>query len=138
MIGPDQTIDRRAYTLCVLHRLQDGLRRRDVFVDRSERWGDPRAKLLHGAAWETARSQVCLSLGRQATAATELESLTRQLDDDLSTDRRQSPDQRRRPHRDGRGRETPDADPLDKLDEPASLVDAPRRRWRFAPPRGPA
>ena len=73
VIGPDQTIDRRAYTLCVLQRLQDNLRRRDVFVNRSERWGDPRAKLLHGAAWEAARSQVCLSLGRQATAATELE-----------------------------------------------------------------
>ena len=69
VVGPDKTIDRLAYPLCMLHRLQDGLRRREVFVDRSERWGNPRAKLLHGAAWETARSQVCLSLGRQATAA---------------------------------------------------------------------
>ena len=52
-----------------------------MFVNRSERWGDPRAKLLHGAAWEAARSQVCLSLGRQATAATQLGTLRRQLDD---------------------------------------------------------
>ncbi len=80
VIGQDQTIDRRAYTLCVLQRLQDGLRRRDVFVERSERWGDRRAKLLQGAEWEAARSQVCLSLGRQTTAAIELESLHRQLD----------------------------------------------------------
>jgi hypothetical protein len=41
--------DRRAYTLCALERLQDSLRRRDVFVSRSERWGDPRLKLLQGA-----------------------------------------------------------------------------------------
>jgi len=67
VVNSDRTIDRRGYTLCVLYRLQDGLRRRDVFVDRSERWGDPRAKLLHGTEWEAARSQVCLSLGRQVT-----------------------------------------------------------------------
>src|SRR5262249_28942964 len=35
VVSADRTIDRRAYTLCVLHRLRDGLRRRDVFVDRS-------------------------------------------------------------------------------------------------------
>jgi hypothetical protein len=81
VIGPDRTIDRRAYTLCALQRLQDSLRRRDVFVERSERWGDPRAKLLQGTEWEAARSQVCLSLGRQTTAAAELESLRSQLDD---------------------------------------------------------
>jgi hypothetical protein len=67
VVGPDRTIDRRAYTLCVLQRLQDGLRRRDVFVERSERWGDPRAKLLQETEWEAARSQVCLGLGRQAS-----------------------------------------------------------------------
>ena len=43
------------------------------FVERSERWVDPRAKLLQGTEWEAARSQVCLSLGRQATATAELE-----------------------------------------------------------------
>jgi hypothetical protein len=37
-------VDRRAYTLCTLERLQDNLRRRDVFVSRSERWGNPRIK----------------------------------------------------------------------------------------------
>ncbi len=42
----DGKIDRRAYTLCVLERLQDSLRRRDIYVTPSERWNDPRAKLL--------------------------------------------------------------------------------------------
>lgn len=39
-------VDRRYYTFCTLERLQDGLRRRDIFVADSERWGDPRARLL--------------------------------------------------------------------------------------------
>jgi hypothetical protein len=37
----DGTVDRRAYTVCALERLQDGLRRRDVFVKGADRWGDP-------------------------------------------------------------------------------------------------
>jgi len=37
-----------AYTLCVMERLQDRLRRRDVYVEAAERWSDPRAKLLQG------------------------------------------------------------------------------------------
>jgi hypothetical protein len=35
-------VDRRAYTLCTLERLQDNLRRREVFVSRRARWGNPR------------------------------------------------------------------------------------------------
>ncbi|MBV8265443.1 MAG: Tn3 family transposase [Planctomycetaceae bacterium] len=122
VIGPDQTIDRRAYTLCVLHRLQDGLRRRDVFVDRSERWGDPRAKLLHGAAWEAARSQVCLSLGRQATAATELGTLRRQLDDAYRRTADNLPANDAVRIEKVAGRDTLTLTPLDRLDEPASLT----------------
>ncbi len=121
VIGPDRAIDRRAYTLCVLHRLQDGLRRRDVFVDRSERWGDPRAKLLHGAAWEAARSQVCLSLGRQATAATELESLRRQFDDAYRRTAGNLPANEAVRIETVAGRDVLTLTPLDKLEEPASL-----------------
>ena len=74
-------VDRRAYTLCVLERLQDSLRRRDVFVPQSERWGDPRAKLLQGAEWNTLRPQVCRTLGRQPTGEGELQALAGQLDE---------------------------------------------------------
>ena len=54
LVKPSRTteVDRRAYTLCTLERLQDHLRRRDVFVTRSERWSNPRLKLLHGAHWD--------------------------------------------------------------------------------------
>jgi hypothetical protein len=39
LVRPPRTaeVDRRAYTLCTLESLQDSLRRRDVFVSRSER-----------------------------------------------------------------------------------------------------
>jgi hypothetical protein len=43
---PDGPLDRRAYTFAVLERLRSALRARDVFVTRSQRWSDPRAKLL--------------------------------------------------------------------------------------------
>ncbi len=54
---------KRGYTLCFLDKLQDALRRRDIYVENSDRWGDPRAKLLQGAEWQANRIQVCRSLG---------------------------------------------------------------------------
>lgn len=51
----DGQLNRRAYTFAVLERLRATLRTRDVFVSRSERWCDPRAKLLAASAWEAAR-----------------------------------------------------------------------------------
>ncbi|MBM4029666.1 MAG: Tn3 family transposase, partial [Planctomycetes bacterium] len=74
-------VDRRAYTLCALERLQDSLRRRDVFVSSSERWGDPRAQLLQGDEWNSLRAQVCRTLGRQPTGRDELKELAGQLDE---------------------------------------------------------
>ena len=73
-------MDRRAYTLCTLERLQESLSRRDVFVARSERWGNPRMKLLHGAQWEAMRSQVCRALNRSESPEPELASLAQQLE----------------------------------------------------------
>ncbi len=79
VVSTDKQIDRRAYTLCVVSRLQDALRRRDIFVPGSERWGDPRVKLLHGKAWESARPKICHTLGHQRTAGAELSGLERLL-----------------------------------------------------------
>jgi hypothetical protein len=42
----DGELDRRAYSFCVLEALQRALDRHDVFVARSGRYSDPRAKLL--------------------------------------------------------------------------------------------
>lgn len=74
-------IDKRFYTFCTLERLQDGLRRRDIFVSPSERWGDPRAKLLQGQAWQSMRAQVCRSLDHSPDPEPELQMLAQQLDE---------------------------------------------------------
>lgn len=81
VVGKDKQMDRAAYTLCVLQQLQERLRRRDIYAARSERWGDPRAKLLQGAAWESVRTQVCRTLQREANGEVELNTLSEQLDE---------------------------------------------------------
>jgi TnpA family transposase len=122
VIGPEGRIDRQLYTFCVLERLQDGLRRRDLFVPASRRWGDPHAKLLQGPAWEKLRSRVCRTLGRSPTAAGELESLGKQLDDAYRRTAKNLPTNSAVTiERDGR-RDVLTLTPLDKLDEPSSLV----------------
>jgi len=80
VISKASDVDRPAYTLCALERLQDSLRRRDLYVAPSERWGDPRAKLLQGARWEAERNQICRSLNLPLDADQTLARLRAQLD----------------------------------------------------------
>ena len=74
-------ITKQAYTLCVLQQLQDLLRRRDIYVEHSERWSDTREKLLQGAAWQANRIQVSRSLGHSLVASEVIEKLTSKLDE---------------------------------------------------------
>jgi len=76
--GKDE-VNPAAYTLCVLDRLHRALRRREVFVATSERYGDPRAELLRGDAWEAARESVARALDRSLDPAVELARLQTQL-----------------------------------------------------------
>lgn len=122
VVMSDGTIDRRAYTLCVLEQLQDRLRRRDIYVSPSQRWSDPRAKLIQGSAWDKARPQVCKTLNRCNTADEELETLGCALDEayrraseNLSNNAAVEVE-----HVDGR--DTLKVSGLDKLEEPASLL----------------
>jgi TnpA family transposase len=55
-------IDRPGYTLCAMDQLQTYMRSRDIHVAKSERWCDPRAKLLSGKAWEQQKIAVCRAL----------------------------------------------------------------------------
>ena len=78
LVAPkDQPVDRRYYTLCVLERLHEALRRHDVFVEESTRWGDPRAKLLSGEHWERVRPTICQSLGRKVEPKMEFDEAYR-------------------------------------------------------------
>ncbi|WP_445497628.1 hypothetical protein [Photorhabdus sp. SF281] len=65
VLDKEGRITKRGYTLCFLDKLQDSLRRRDIFVANSDRWGDPKAKLLHGQEWQINRIQVSRSLEHQ-------------------------------------------------------------------------
>ncbi len=76
----EERVTKRGYTLCFLDKLQDSLRRRDVYVENSDRWGDPRAKLLQGAEWQANRIQVCRSLGHPLNPREAIAGLVRQLD----------------------------------------------------------
>jgi hypothetical protein len=59
----DGRVTKRGYTLCFLDKIQDSLRRRDIYAENSDRWGDPRAKLLQNPEWKAKKSQVCRALG---------------------------------------------------------------------------
>jgi len=122
----DQAPDRRYYTLCVLARLFVALRRRDIYVPQSSRWGDPRAKLLQGDAWERVRATVCQSLGCSLTAASELETLTTRLDDAYRRTAANLPSDFVRIEVEklasGREHNRLVLTPLDKVEEPKSLL----------------
>ena len=73
-------VDLRAYVLCVLDSLYRALRRRDVYALGSIPWGDPRATLLAGAAWEQARPQVLTALRLTDPVTSHLSDLAGRLD----------------------------------------------------------
>ena len=118
----DDGVNRPAYTLCAMDRLQDSLRRRDLYVSRSERWGDPRAKLLQGAQWQAERKRICRSLKLPLEAEEAVSRLRAQLDaayrrtlDNLPDNEAVSIDE------DNRERPLTLSN-LDKIDEPESLI----------------
>lgn len=73
-------VKRQGYVLCVLSKAQDALRRRDIYVKESERWSDPRSKLLQGEQWIKNRSAICRSLGHTLNPKQAINQLTEQLD----------------------------------------------------------
>ncbi len=123
VIDKNHQVDRRAYTLCLLERLQDSLRRRDIFVSNSERWGDPRSKLLKGQEWLAIRPNICRTLGRQEIAKDELLELDRQLDGTYRRTADNLPGNTAVRIECKDDRETLIVTGLDKLEEPPSLIE---------------
>jgi hypothetical protein len=80
VLDKEGKVSKRGYTLCFLDRLQDALRRRNVYVEKSDRWGDPRAKLLQGADWQVNRIQVCRSLGHPIDPKEAISALSHNLE----------------------------------------------------------
>ena len=76
----ETTIDRMAYTFCVLDKLQSALKRRDIFISPSWRYADPRANLHSGAEWEAVRPMICRSLNLTTDPTLTLTNLSEELD----------------------------------------------------------
>jgi TnpA family transposase len=122
VLGEDGGVDAHAYIFCVLDELQTALRRRDVFVTPSWRYADPRAGLLDGAEWEATRPIICRTLALSANPEPTLQALTDELDRTYRAVAARLPDNPA-VRFDTTG-EHPELvlTPLDKMDEPASLV----------------
>jgi TnpA family transposase len=120
-VNRDTSVNRPAYTLCVIERLQEALRRHDIFVTPSEHWGDPRAKLLQGEAWEGKRAQVCRTLNKSQTPGPDITALQQELDEAYRRVAENLPSNAavRIEQRDGQDHLTLTG--LDRLEEPESL-----------------
>ena len=60
--------------------LHDALKRGDVFVSKSNRHNDPRARLLEGEAWEAVKHDVYRTLNLPLKAAEMIDRLGKSLD----------------------------------------------------------
>ena len=132
--GKEEHINRKAYTLCVVERLQEALRRHEVFVAPSERWSDPRAKLLQGAAWEAVRGQVCQTLGRSENATETLAALHTELHNAYHQTRANFATNTSIRIEQKEGQDHLVLTPLDRLDEPKSLLTLRQRVIQRLPP----
>ncbi|MFJ4008020.1 Tn3 family transposase [Streptomyces sp. NPDC090023] len=74
------TVDWKAYAFCVLEQLHRMMRSKQVFAKNSSKWGDLRAKLLDGDAWEQAKPTVLASLNLPAKAGEHLAARAALLD----------------------------------------------------------
>jgi len=113
---------KRGYTLCFLDKLQDSLRRRDVYVENSDRWGDPRAKMLQGREWQANRIQVCRSLGHPLNPQDAITGLVNQLDTAYQQVGANFDANKAVALELSGKRTTLTITPFDKLDEPSSLT----------------
>ena len=122
VLREDGTVDPRAYTFCVLDGLRKALRRRDVFTSPSWRYADPRAGLLTGVEWETSRSMICRSLGLSPDPGPALATMSRELDETYRAVAARLADNPAVRFETVDGKKKLILSPLDKLDEPDSLV----------------
>lgn len=121
-VATGKEFDRKAYVFCCLDRIRSALRRRDIFVAPSVRHADARIGLLCGSAWAAARPTICRSLGHSLSAEETVGALSRELDQTYRTVVANLPSNPGARVEQVDGRDDLIVTPLDKLDEPDSLV----------------
>ncbi|MBP9681710.1 MAG: Tn3 family transposase [Bacteriovorax sp.] len=80
VVNKDGKIDPIAYTFCVLDKLQLAIKHRDVFINPSWRYVDPRANLHSGAEWEAIRPIICRSLSLTTDPTLTIAKISEELD----------------------------------------------------------
>lgn len=127
---PPETVDRAAYTLCLLEQFHRHLKHRNIFAPSSSRWRDPRAHLLSGEAWERTREVGMNALSLPADPnelltdhAAALDSAYREVASRLDGDGLATVDEDGRLH----------LAALKAVPDPPSLVDLRRRVARMVP-----
>ena len=80
VVGEHHRIAKKAYTFWVLSRVLESVRSHHLYVSSSERYDDPRAQLLQGAAWDAVRRQVIRTLNLAVDAESALRPLRKALD----------------------------------------------------------
>ena len=121
VIDSKRKINQRYYTFCVLHQLMEALRRRDIFVSPSNRWHDPRRKLLQEKQWEQARPKVCRTLGWTIDGQAEIRRLSTAFDETYRRVAQNFADNEAARIEQVGGRDRLVLSPLTKLEEPDSL-----------------
>lgn len=123
----DGKINPCAYTFWTIERMNEAVKRHDIYVEKSEQYCDPREQLLQGEEWESVKPHVLRTLDWSSSAVEALRPLADELDRaykntarrwDLNTAVRMENDRLI-------------LSPLDKLEEPKSLK---KRGYRHIPP----
>ena len=122
VLRADGTLDFHAYTFCVLDQLRTALKRRDVFVAPSWRYADPRTGLLDGAEWEVTRPIICRTLGLSANPEPTLHAIANELDRTYRAVAARLPSNPAVRFETTGDKQELVLSPLDKLEEPASLL----------------
>lgn len=135
VVGDNGKVDASAFAFCALDKLRVAIRRRDVFVSPSWRYGDPRAGLLSGTDWEVARPMICRSLDLSMQAEPVLTMLAKELDATYRAVAARLPNNKAVRFQTIAGKSELVLSPLDKLDESPSLV-ALRSEVKSRMPRG--
>ena len=121
VVGEQGRIAKKAYTFWVLSRILESVRSHDLYVTPSERYGDPRAQLLHGAAWDAVRPQVIRTLNWAADAESALRPLREALDTAYRTTAAHWDTNPAVRLESFAGKDRLVLSPLDRLEDPASL-----------------
>lgn len=75
-----ESVNPRAYTFWVLEQVLEALRRHDLYIIGSEKYGDLRSQLLQGEEWKTIRPQILRSLDWSLDSQQSLAPLKKELD----------------------------------------------------------